>query len=543
MPVTETNKQRDSRDSTKSNFIPPDNRIDNFDDLLPTVLTGEISDEDIIGEVADFGTSTESFGSGGGITNGTTKGKAKNKGTTSPAGAPPNVHLDAKARENAIKSPITEDQLIERIKSMPKNMLPDYIRDQTELIVKEYKINTREKVAILFGQLASESLRGVAEYVYYDKNTLQKASSKFSAFKQSDLEDFTYSDENVLQEKIPYGVRIPPWEKNGLFDSYYGSRNGPRMGNLFNRISNAVNNLRGPKPDQVRLSDNINPGFYAGSPDGYAYRGHGAIQITGREQYEKMNDLFGNNGSKKPHPGVDFLKNPEIVSYNWNPSWGKPHEFTILSALMWWDDHASVKNRNVVDRKTVEDVTKAVSNSTTTVDQRFSITDNYYKYLLGGSIQESPIVANGETPPWLRVAIGEIGVKSIKGSQHNPRILEYQKTVNGPQIDDNPNGAWCSAFANWCMIQSGYSGTRSAAARSWEKYGSGTTERIGAIVVFYRGGTSSGKGHVGFLTKWDDKYLWVIGGNQSNSVKESKYPRFGGKLGVIGFRWPGNQIA
>ena len=46
----------------------------------------------------------------------------------------------------------------------------------------------------------------------------------------------------------------------------------------------------------------------------------------------------------------------------------------------------------------------------------------------------------------LKIALGELGEKEIKGSQHNERILEYQETTGLNFGSDEI--AWCSIFAN-----------------------------------------------------------------------------------------------
>ena len=49
--------------------------------------------------------------------------------------------------------------------------------------------------------------------------------------------------------------------------------------------------------------------------------------------------------------------------------------------------------------------------------------------------------------------------------------------------------SWCSAFVNWCVRQSGITGTRSATARSWLHWHQGEKldqPRVGAVIVFPR---------------------------------------------------------
>lgn len=509
MPTTDNNQTKKSL----SVVTPPDDRVDNFEDLIPA----SAGDEGLVtGEVRPVLSSTEAFFSGRGVFNTTEKNPARGKSNRTAVSGPPDVQLDAKQREAAISAGITEDQLISRIKSMPDKMLPKYIRDNADVIVKSFKINTREKVAIFFGQIASESLRGSAEYVYYSKNGILSVSKKFSNYISGDENRFSYSDDSTS----PYGVEVPPWTKNGFFDSYYGGRINPRneLGNKFNRTSQASGGPKNIGTNVPRDKSILNPGHYDGSPDGYAYRGHGSIQITGKHQYQVMNQYFGKDG-KFLKTGIDFVKEPWRVA---------EEKYAILSALMWWENNRGVSSRNEVSRSTVKDVTKAVSNSYDTYEQRYIITERYYKYLLGGTI-----VVSDQEPEWMRIAKEEIGVKGISGVGSNIEVEKYHKAAGGASSDDVP---WCSSFANWVMQESGYSGTNSKAARSWLSWteGSESEPRYGAVTILWRGSPSGTNGHVGFLQEWDDKYVYLIGGNQSNSVKVSRYER----SRVLGFRWP-----
>ena len=134
--------------------------------------------------------------------------------------------------------------------------------------------------------------------------------------------------------------------------------------------------------------------------------------------------------------------------------------------------------------------------------------------------------------PWMKTAEAELGVKEIKGAKKNePRILEYLKTVGKFLTDET---AWCSAFANWVMAQSGYNGTHKANARSWLNWGYPIpTPTYGCIVIFKRG-KSSWQGHVAFYVESEGTNLKVLGGNQGDAVSVKPYP----KSRVLGYRWP-----
>lgn len=115
---------------------------------------------------------------------------------------------------------------------------------------------------------------------------------------------------------------------------------------------------------------------------------------------------------------------------------------------------------------------------------------------------------------WLTIAKGELGTKEVAGSGNNPRVVEYHSTTSlRAKHDAVP---WCSSFVNWCMIQAGYKGTNSAAARSWLGYGSPVhgIPPVGSIAVFKR----QGGHHVAFVLEYTPLEVTVLGGNQSDAV-------------------------
>lgn len=139
-------------------------------------------------------------------------------------------------------------------------------------------------------------------------------------------------------------------------------------------------------------------------------------------------------------------------------------------------------------------------------------------------------------PPWLAKAFREIGVKEIAPGD-TPRILEYHAcTALGATTDEVP---WCSSLVCWVMSECGITSTNSAAALSWLRWGRKLdTPQRGCLVIFERldsdGIAIPHRGHVGFWLGESDGGVWVLGGNQRNSVRVSTYQR----SRVIGYRWP-----
>lgn len=149
-------------------------------------------------------------------------------------------------------------------------------------------------------------------------------------------------------------------------------------------------------------------------------------------------------------------------------------------------------------------------------------------------------------PDWLKIAQREEGVAEVPGSGNNPRILEYHASTNlDKALARLDSTAWCSSFANWCMVQAGYKGTNSASALSWRNWGGSlpeTSPMLGCIVVFSRTGPGGSGGHVGFFLADHGSHILVLGGNQGDSVRRSLIPKdgdWGGQhMRLLAYRWP-----
>ncbi len=84
---------------------------------------------------------------------------------------------------------------------------------------------------------------------------------------------------------------------------------------------------------------------------------------------------------------------------------------------------------------------------------------------------------------------------------------------------------------------SGIRGTRSAAARSYEKsvyFVELNGPTYGAIVTMWRGSPGSGQGHVFFYLGENEHGVYGLGGNQSDSVSREYHPR----NRIVGYFWP-----
>lgn len=126
----------------------------------------------------------------------------------------------------------------------------------------------------------------------------------------------------------------------------------------------------------------------------------------------------------------------------------------------------------------------------------------------------------------ISVALSQIGIKEIPGSQDNPEVLKYFSEIgfDGEKLKDET--AWCSAFVNWVAKKSNRKYSKKLNARSWLKVGTPTSSpQMGDVAVFWRESPKSWKGHVGFFIREERDSVWVLGGNQNNQVCIAPYPK------------------
>lgn len=132
----------------------------------------------------------------------------------------------------------------------------------------------------------------------------------------------------------------------------------------------------------------------------------------------------------------------------------------------------------------------------------------------------------------IEIALGEYGVSGIAGVENNPRILKYFSDIGATYIHDDET-AWCSAFANWVMLQAGLPRSGKLNARSWLDVGIAVaTPHIGDVVVLWRVSKASIYGHVGFYIGEDANGIYMLAGNQDNAVKIKYQP----KSQLLGYR-------
>lgn len=126
--------------------------------------------------------------------------------------------------------------------------------------------------------------------------------------------------------------------------------------------------------------------------------------------------------------------------------------------------------------------------------------------------------------PLLKEAFKWIGEREVAGPESNPRILELINRWTPAKNDGDV--AWCSIWMNEICKAAGFEYTGELNAQSWLKLDSVQEPELGkTICVFWRESPDSWKGHVGIYIREDEQSIYVLGGNQDNSVRVSPYPK------------------
>ena len=133
---------------------------------------------------------------------------------------------------------------------------------------------------------------------------------------------------------------------------------------------------------------------------------------------------------------------------------------------------------------------------------------------------------------WITEATKHIGLKEIKGKQHNKTILQWVKNLNGWFTDDET--PWCGTFIAQCLQEADRDVPKHwYRALAYLKYGTKLDKpAYGSIAVMSR----SGGGHATFVVgeSEDGKYIIGLGGNQSDMVNLAKFP----KSRISAYVWP-----
>ena len=121
---------------------------------------------------------------------------------------------------------------------------------------------------------------------------------------------------------------------------------------------------------------------------------------------------------------------------------------------------------------------------------------------------------------YLDLAAQQIGLNE---GDKKAALTEYLR--NGGQNLDPATTAWCAAFVDSTLKQSGMQGTGKLNARSYLDWGQEVNQpQAGDVAVFSRGDPNGWQGHVGFFKGYDENgNILVLGGNQGDAVSVAAY--------------------
>ena len=120
---------------------------------------------------------------------------------------------------------------------------------------------------------------------------------------------------------------------------------------------------------------------------------------------------------------------------------------------------------------------------------------------------------------------GFYGMSETAGKNHNQNVVNLFHDLGYKNINDDET-PWCAAFINYCAKQIGAKYPSGLRAKSWLSIGKLTNyPSPGDVIVFWRNSQKSSAGHVGLFISEDENYVYCLGGNQSDKVQISPFPK------------------
>lgn len=131
----------------------------------------------------------------------------------------------------------------------------------------------------------------------------------------------------------------------------------------------------------------------------------------------------------------------------------------------------------------------------------------------------------------LKIALSQYGVTETRGPENNPEVMKYYHETGRTWVS-NDETPWCDAFLDWCAMKAGLKFSPGLNARGWLTIGQEVPANlveelaleIPIVAVLWRVSKESEFGHVGLFIKKYGTSIWLLGGNQNNSVNISPYP-------------------
>lgn len=127
----------------------------------------------------------------------------------------------------------------------------------------------------------------------------------------------------------------------------------------------------------------------------------------------------------------------------------------------------------------------------------------------------------------IQIAASEIGTTEVPGQDANPRILAFAQTAGFGSWYTSDETPWCSVFLNFVAAEAGAQRSHDGRAASWESIGEAVTVPWpGDVVLLVASEGTERITHVGLFTGYsqDLRQVFVLGGNQSNTVNIAPFP-------------------
>lgn len=133
-------------------------------------------------------------------------------------------------------------------------------------------------------------------------------------------------------------------------------------------------------------------------------------------------------------------------------------------------------------------------------------------------------------PPWVAEMWRRMGWAETGNDRD--KLIAWLKA--GKYLGDPAKLPWCGDATETCfakVLPAEPLPSNPFWAQAWSTFGIGVDPIVGAVGVIR---WPSGSGHVGFIIRVEANRIYMIGGNQSNSIKVSAFNRDD----FIAFRWP-----
>ena len=154
------------------------------------------------------------------------------------------------------------------------------------------------------------------------------------------------------------------------------------------------------------------------SGDGWLYKGRGALQLTGKDNYKALATYLG-----KP----EILANPDLVA----------NEYIFESAIWFFDKNKlwDICDKGVND-DTILAITKKINGGTHGLDDRSTKTKNYYNLLKGEGVSMSSAPAPTPAPAASKPAVLAPGMLS---EHFSLKEMTRSETATRKGIDNTPS--------------------------------------------------------------------------------------------------------